>query len=117
MEILPPEITYEPIKKIVLHDIQAHPLEDFVELSVIRGGAIGWCEGLLYSVGHFNQTPTIVDDKLQGIEHWQVIEYAVMPKFQSEITNKQNMKCMIINQSKHPLILDIVKFVKEQEHV
>ena len=114
---MPPEIIYEPIKKIVLHDIQIHPLNDFIELSVIRGGSIGWCEGLLYSIGHFTQTSSIVDHGLQGIEHWQVMEYAIMPKYQSEITNKQNMKCMVINQSEHPLILQIIKFVKEQKLV
>lgn len=112
-----PDITYEPIKKIVLHDIQVQALRDFTELAVLRGGAIGWCDGILFSVGHFVQTPSIVDDKLKGIEHWQVFEYSHMEVFKSEITNAQNLKCAVINQSDHPLIQHIISFVKEQKVV
>lgn len=109
------EINYEPIKKITLHDIQKYSLADFIEIHG-NDGMLGWSNGLIYSVGHFHQTVEIVKDKLQGIEHWQVVDFAIMEKFVERVVTKSNIELSIVNQSNHPKIAEIINFVKENHN-
>lgn len=109
------EIDYQPIKKIILHDIQKYSIEDFIELHC-GGGSVGWCNGVIYSVGHFHQIDSLVEEKLQGIEHWQVLDYAEMNDYKPTVTTNNNLECIVINQSNHPKIADVVKFATENYH-
>jgi len=114
MEQLPLDVRYQPIKQLVLHDIQKYSIEDFVELHGLHGGVVGWSNGFIYSVGHFPPTDNLTDDALNGIEHWRVFEYAEMQKFRSEISNSDNLKCKVMDNSNHKMINEIISFVKEQ---
>jgi len=107
------EIEYLPLQKIVIHDIELSPLDRFVDHSAGRGGSLGWCNGMLFSIQHFPPDPDLIKDSIKGIHHWQVVEVAQCEKFQTEMKNKSNLSIQVLDQSHNEVLVDAIKKVRE----
>ncbi len=107
------EIEYFPLQKIVIHDIELTPLDKFIDFVAAKGGIIGWCDGLLFSIMHFPNNPDLVKEAVKGINHWQVVEVAKCEKYKSEMRNDSNQKIKVLDQSHNIITLSAIKKVKE----
>ena len=107
------EIEYIPLQKIVIHDIELSPSKVFVNHAVARGGTVGWCNGFLFSLVHFPSDPDLIKDSIKGIQHWQTIEVAVHPEFESVVKNDDNQGIQVLDQSHNEVIAAAIVKVKE----
>ncbi len=115
------EIVYQPWKKIVVHEIFKHKLEDLVKLhslGVEPGGLaepLLWADGIVFSRSTLLDTKDVIKEKLEGVIHWTSVEWAEMPEFREVIIIEETrVKVPIINASGHPVYDAVSKWLKEK---
>jgi hypothetical protein len=88
------EITVEPWKKVVIHEILEYNFEDLAKLvatqSVQQGGTaiptISWSEGVAFLIIPFpDESEVIIEEKLKGIIHYNTVLIALKENFEEEI--------------------------------
>jgi len=107
------EVEYQPLKKIIIHDVEHSPFEKFVEYQCSRGGTFGWCSGIVFAIAHFGDHKDIVRDRLDGIQHWQCVEFTELEKFKNELSNSKNLSCAVVDQSHNKVLVKAIAKVKE----
>ena len=86
------EISIEPWKKLVIHEIIEYKFEDWVKQiafsSKTSGGGIPtmqWINGIVLLPVNFAPTDSVMKEELQGILHWSSISFAIKEKFENQI--------------------------------
>jgi hypothetical protein len=88
------EITVEPWRKLIIHELLEYKFEDLAKLvatqSVQQGGTaiptISWAEGVAFLISPFpDESEVIIEEKLKGIIHYNTVLFALKPGFEAEI--------------------------------
>jgi hypothetical protein len=88
------EISVEPWKKLVIHELLEYRFEDLAKLvatqSVQQGGTaiptISWAEGVAFLISPFpDESEVIIEEKLKGIIHYNTVLFALKKNFEAEI--------------------------------
>lgn len=109
------EIEYKPITKIIIHDFQWSSLDTLIQKNFSPTGNFGWCDGTVFAIFHPHQTDELTMELIRdGINHFQDIELADMPTFKPYVSNPENFKMPVIDQSDNKTMQEIVKFLKSK---
>lgn len=88
------EISVEPWKKLIIHELLEYKFEDLAKLvatqSVQQGGTaiptISWAGGVAFLISPFpDESEVIIEEKLKGIIHYNTVLFALKPAFEAEI--------------------------------
>lgn len=105
-----PEITIEPYKKIVIHEVIEYQFSDYVELVLTGTRAAGgttiplvhWCNGIVFQVVPFNPNgDAVIEQQLEGIVHYSSVSFALKEKFEPEVRSPLGT-LRLINASANP---------------
>ena len=88
------EITVEPWKQLVIHELLEYKFEDLAKLvatqSVQQGGTaiptISWAEGVAFLISPFpDESEVIIEEKLKGVIHYNTVLFSLKKSFEAEI--------------------------------
>lgn len=88
------EISVEPWKKLIIHELLEYKFEDLAKLvatqSVQQGGTaiptISWACGVAFLISPFpDESEVIIEEKLKGIIHYNTVLFALKTNFEAEI--------------------------------
>ena len=86
------DISIEPWKKLVIHEVIEYKFGDWVKQiafsSRTSGGGIPtmqWANGIVFSPLNFPTTNVIMEEQLKGILHWSSVSFATKEKFEKQI--------------------------------
>lgn len=89
------EISIEPWKKLVIHEVIEYKFEDWVKQIAFStrtsGGGIPsmqWTDGIVFSPANFPTTNVTVEEQLKGILHWSSVSFAIKNKFEKQIVSE-----------------------------
>jgi hypothetical protein len=113
------EITYSPLKSLVVHDILEIDKESIMRSRVTPAGTMPlyWCDGFLYSFSSLPMSDEVVKDYLNGRIHWAEVQFARLDKFEpvlmlNEEEYKAEMKIRVMDTSISQLHKEFVKWLK-----
>lgn len=113
------EISIEPWKKLVIHEIIEYGFEDWVTQiafsSKTAGGAIptiNWANGIVFQSFNFPDTNIIVEEKIKGVLHWSSVMFALKEKYERQII-KDNATINLIDVSVNEIFKDLANKLKE----
>ena len=99
------EITIEPWKKLVIHEIIEYKFEDWVKQIAFStkssGGGIPtmqWTNGIVFASASLPTTNATVEEQLKGILHWSSVSFAIKKKFEKQIV-KENATINLVDVS------------------
>jgi hypothetical protein len=78
------KLTYSPLKEIIVHDIQEMDIQRLLVMAISQvesqkqGGTptLLWMDEIAFTLTVFPETPEITSDKLKGIMHYAVVNFA-----------------------------------------
>ena len=89
------EITIEPWKKLVIHEIIEYKFEDWVKQIAFStkssGGGIPtmqWTNGIVFASASLPTTNATVEEQLKGILHWSSVSFAIKKNLKSKLLKK-----------------------------
>jgi hypothetical protein len=98
-----------------------HSLPDLIKLCSVGvqpgglAGPLSWAEGVVFRFSRMAATDETFRELLQGIVHWNVLEWALMPQYKQVIPIEEiNAKIPVINVSTTTILCDVAKALKEQ---
>lgn len=113
------EISFQPIKKIVIFECTQFSIEEFfkrIELIAISGEpvALGWAEGIVFLyVPYESDSDIIVQQALEGTMYWALVIFASMPKYQP-IKKFGAREIPVIDQSSVPYLRQVAQWLKKR---
>lgn len=110
-------VEYKPVQKIVLYEILHYELDHFIEqvIKFTQGSPVlKWCNGVLFTSEMMPYTPDIISDRLEGILHWNYIEFAYMDKFQATVLSRDGRPVTVVDVSTNTAIIDVTRWLKKQ---
>ena len=115
------EVTFEPIKKAVVHGFQEYTFDDLVQEYTSKaevGGdtihTLAWADGVVMSVSwHSVDSPQFYKDYSEGTQHIHHVIFAVKEKFEKQVI-KGNMTVNFLDESEIEVYRDLAKKLKEQ---
>jgi hypothetical protein len=115
------EIEYEPIKKVIIHQIQRLAFDEFLLLNTLGAkqgdlmDVVHWTDGIIYDTIGFEKNEFTTKDEMQGIIHTRCFMYAVSEKYEPYITNKLNNAILPVVKLSTEFHKKLVQFVLQQE--
>ena len=113
------EISIEPWKKLVIHEIIEYNFEDWMTQiafsSKTAGGAIpaiNWTDGIVFQSFNFPDTNAIIEEKLRGTLHWSSVMFAVRERYEKQII-KDNATINLIDVSVNEIFRELAAKLKE----
>ena len=89
------EISIEPWKKLVIHEVIEYKFDDWVKQIAFStrssGGAIPtmqWASGIVFSPANFPTTNVTMEEQLKGVLHWSSVSFAIKEKFDKQIVQE-----------------------------
>lgn len=89
------DISVEPWKKLIIHEVIEYNFEDWVKQIAFStrtsGGGIPtmqWAKGIVFSPLNFPTTNAVMQEQLQGTLHWSSVSFAVKEKFDKQIVRE-----------------------------
>ena len=117
------EITFEPVKKIVVHGVQEYTFEDliqeFISAAEIGGPTINtltWANGVALNPSYHpvDSSALFAADYLEkGIQHIHNVTFAIKEKFEKQII-KGNVTINLLDDSEKSDLSALAKKLKEQ---
>ena len=113
------EISIEPWKKLVIHEVIEYTFEDWMTQiafsSKTAGGAIStinWANGIVFQSFNFPDTNIIVEEKLKGVLHWSSVMFAIKEKYEKQLI-KDNATINLIDVSVNEIFKKLADRLKE----
>ena len=113
------EISIEPWKKLVIHEVIEYSFEDWVTQiafsSKTAGGAIptiNCTNGVVFLLFNFPDTNIIVEEKIKGVLHWSSVMFALKEKYERQII-KDNATINLIDVSVNDIFKELANKLKE----
>ena len=116
--ILLVNISYSPIKEVIIHEMVEYSLNDFVKLmtdNVPPGNispSVKWCNGIVFMSTGLPSTPDVVKDQMAGIIHWSWFAFAEMPTFKPSIETTSKVLLPVIDVSNNNLNRQLIEWVR-----
>jgi len=99
------DITVEPWKKLIIHEIIEYQFDDWVKQIAFStrssGGGIPtmqWTNGIVFASSSLPTTNATVEEQLKGILHWSSVSFAIKEKFEKQIV-KENATINLVDVS------------------
>jgi len=115
------DIEYKPAVKIVVHEIIRSEFQDFLNMFAIPqpSGAqrpnARWIDGILFIFKGFPPSPDALRDKIQGILHWEIVNFTEMKKYTPTVTNpKNNIIIDVLDNSNNTAVSDFIRWLKNK---
>ncbi len=111
------KITFKPLKEIIIHENIEHKVRDLVRLRVLglRKDSVAlplvWAEGVVFSRTMIPPIEDVVKDQLEGIIHFQAVEWALMSKYKKALKS-EGVTVPVINVSENSSLRDVAKALK-----
>ena len=112
------EISIEPWKKLVIHEIIEYDFSDWVKQIAFStrssGGGIPtmqWADGIVFSPTHFPTTNATIDEQLKGTLHWSSVSFALKEKFEHQIVS-ENATINLVNVSVNTIFKELAQNLK-----
>ena len=112
------DISVEPWKKLVIHEIIEYDFEDWVKQIAFStrssGGGIPtmqWADGVVFSPSNFPTTNSTIEEQLKGILHWSSVSFAIKEKFEHQIVS-DNATINLVNVSVNEIFKELAKNLK-----
>jgi hypothetical protein len=114
------EISIEPWKKLIIHEVIEYKFEDWVKQIAFStrssGGGIPtmqWTNGIVFSPANFPTTNSTVDEQLKGTLHWSSVSFAIKEKFEKQIV-KENATINLVDVSVNEIFKELATSLKTQ---
>lgn len=114
------EISIEPWKKLVIHEVIEYKFDDWVKQIAFStrssGGAIPtmqWTNGIVFSPANFPTTNVTVEEQLKGILHWSSVSFAIKEKFEKQIVI-ENATINLVDVSVNEIFKELALNLKKQ---
>ena len=114
------EISIEPWKKLVIHEVIEYKFDDWVKQIAFStrssGGAIPtmqWTNGIVFSPSNFPTTNVTVEEQLKGILHWSSVSFAIKEKFEKQIVI-ENAAINLMDVSVNEIFKELAQKLKKQ---
>ena len=114
------EISIEPWKKLVIHEVIEYKFDDWVKQIAFStrssGGAIPtmqWTNGIVFSPANFPTTNTTVEEQLKGTLHWSSVSFAIKEKFERQIVI-ENATINLVDVSVNEIFKELSYTLKKQ---
>lgn len=111
------EISVEPWKKLVIHEVIEYRFEDWVRQIAFStrtsGGGIPtmqWTDGVVFSPANFPTTNATVEEQLKGVLHWSSVSFAIKDGFEKQIVSENatiNLVDVSVNEIFKKLALEL----------
>jgi len=89
------EITIEPWKELVIHEVLELKFDDWVTQIIASARSAGggiptifWAGGLAFHFATFPDTEIIVQEKLKGRIHYSSVTFALKEKFEKQVNRE-----------------------------
>ena len=101
------QISIEPYKKIVIHEVIELGFYDLIDQMINQTRAVGgatiptlsWCNGLVFQIASFNpNSDEIIKESLKGVIHYAAVTFSKKEKFEKEIIRPTGT-VLLVNQS------------------
>ena len=99
------DITIEPWKKLIIHEIIEYQFDDWVKQIAFStrssGGGIRtmqWTNGIVFASSSLPTTNATVEEQLKGVLHWSSVSFAIKEKFEKQIV-KENATINLVDVS------------------
>ncbi len=116
------EISIEPWKKLVIHEVIEYKFDDWVKQIAFStkssGGAIPtmqWTNGIVFSPSNFPTTNVTVEEQLKGILHWSSVSFAIKEKFEKQIVI-ENATINLMDVSVNEIFKELAQKLKKQSN-
>ncbi len=86
------EVSIEPWKKLVVHEIIEYTFDDLLNQTIESSQAVGtgirtlnWSNGVAFQSHVFPDTYTIVQEKSKGVVHYASVTFSIKEKFEKQV--------------------------------
>lgn len=116
------EIEFKPIRKVVVHEEIEHELSHLIRLRVLGlqkqslAQPLHWAEGIVFSRSMMPYSEEISKQMLEGIVHFQAIEWAHMPKYRKEIKHR-GITIPVIDMSDNATVAELARTLRKGKKV
>ena len=114
------EISIEPWKKLVIHEVVEYTFDDFVYQTMESAQATGtgirilnWASGVAFQAHVFPDTDAIIQEKLNGTIHYASVTFAIKEKFEKQVI-KDNATINFVDASINEIFNQLATKLKEQ---
>ena len=114
------EISIEPWKKLVIHEVIEYKFNDWVKQIAFStrtsGGAIPtmqWTNGIVFSPANFPTTNVTIEEQLKGTLHWSSVSFAIKEKFEKQIVI-ENATINLVDVSVNDIFRELAHVLKQQ---
>ena len=114
------EISIEPWKKLVVHEVVEYTFDDFVYQTMESVQATGtgirilnWASGVAFQAHVFPDTDAIIQEKLNGTIHYASVTFAIKEKFEKQVI-KDNATINFVDASINEIFNELATKLKEQ---
>ena len=114
------EISIEPWKKLVIHEVVEYTFDDFVYQTMESVQATGtgirilnWASGVAFQAHVFPDTDAIIQEKLNGTIHYASVTFAIKEKFEKQVI-KDNATINFVDASINEIFNQLATKLKEQ---
>ena len=82
-------------------------------MSLFAGSTSRWVDGVLFTFEGFPKIPEIIKENLEGIIHWESLNFTEMPTFKDSIlVPGTNQLLRVINNSSTEGVVEAIKWLK-----
>lgn len=114
------EVTIEPWKKLVVHEVIEYNFEDLVKIALSQARAAGggissmnWCNGMVFQHTAFPDTDSTVQEKLKGIIHYSSVVFAKKEKFERQVV-KDTGTLNLVDVSANSIFRELAEVLKKR---
>lgn len=114
------DISVEPWKKLIIHEIIEYKFDDWVKQIAFStrtsGGGIPtmqWADGVAFSPVNFPTTNVVMEEQLRGVLHWSSVSFAIKEKFENQIV-RENATLNLVDVSVNEIFRKLAVALKKQ---
>jgi hypothetical protein len=106
------EISVEPWKKLIIHEIIEYDFEDWVkQIAFSTRSSGGGIPTIVFSPSNFPTTNATIEEQLKGILHWSSVSFAIKEKFEHQIVS-ENATINLVNVSVNEIFKELAQNLK-----
>ncbi|MGI0021156.1 MAG: hypothetical protein ACREAY_11870 [Nitrososphaera sp.] len=114
------EVTIEPWKKLVVHEVIEYNFENLVKIVLSQARAAGggissmnWCNGMVFQHTVFPDTDSTVQEKLKGTIHYSSVVFAIKENFERQVV-KDTGTLNLVDVSANSIFRELAEVLKKR---